>query len=85
MGTVTLRDIRRYQKTTELLLRRQPVKNLVRQIANKIAEPSAGDPFCRKPAALEALRKVAKAFVTREFKSKFMSTPHELQPKLIYI
>ena len=32
-GTVTLREIRRYQKLTELLIRRLPFKRLVREIA----------------------------------------------------
>jgi histone H3 len=32
-GTVALRDIRRYQKTTELLIRKLPFQRLVREIA----------------------------------------------------
>ncbi len=32
-GTVALREIRRYQKSTELLLRRMPFQRLVREIA----------------------------------------------------
>ncbi len=32
-GTVALRDIRRYQKSTELLLRKLPVQRLVREVA----------------------------------------------------
>ncbi len=32
-GTVALREIRRYQKTTELLLRKMPFQRLVREIA----------------------------------------------------
>ena len=33
-GTVALREIRRYQKTTDLLLRKLPFQRLVREIAN---------------------------------------------------
>jgi histone H3 len=33
-GTVALREIRRYQKTTELLLRKLPFQRLVREICN---------------------------------------------------
>ena len=33
-GTVALREIRRYQKSTELLLRKLPFQRLVREIAN---------------------------------------------------
>ena len=32
-GTVALREIRRYQKTTALLLRKQPFQRLVREVA----------------------------------------------------
>jgi histone H3 len=35
-GTVALREIRRYQKSTELLIRKLPFQRLVREIANKI-------------------------------------------------
>ena len=34
-GTVALREIRRYQKSTELLIRRAPFQRLVREIAEK--------------------------------------------------
>ena len=32
-GTVALREIRRYQKSTKLLIRKQPFQRLVREIA----------------------------------------------------
>ena len=35
-GTVALRDIRRYQKSTELLIRKLPFQRLVREIAQGI-------------------------------------------------
>ena len=35
-GTVALREIRRYQKSTELLIRKLPFKRLVREIASKL-------------------------------------------------
>ena len=34
-GTVALREIRRYQKTTELLIRKMPFQRLVREIAQE--------------------------------------------------
>ena len=34
-GTVALREIRRYQKTTELLIRKLPFQRLVREIAQE--------------------------------------------------
>ena len=37
-GTVALREIRRYQKSTELLIRKLPFQRLVRQIAQDYCE-----------------------------------------------
>ena len=34
-GTVALREIRRYQKSTELLIRKLPFQRLVREIAQE--------------------------------------------------
>ena len=34
-GTVALREIRRYQKTTELLIRKRPFQRLVREVATR--------------------------------------------------
>ncbi|KAH6936932.1 hypothetical protein HPB50_024151 [Hyalomma asiaticum] len=53
-GTVALREIRRYQKSTELLIRKLPFQRLVREIAqdmhvNLRFQTSAFLP-CRKPA-----------------------------------
>ena len=36
-GTVALREIRRYQKSTELLIRKLPFQRLVREIAQDVA------------------------------------------------
>lgn len=36
-GTVALREIRRYQKTTELLIRKLPFQRLVREISIKMS------------------------------------------------
>lgn len=38
-GTVALREIRRYQKSTELLLRKAPFQRLVREIYYDLSEP----------------------------------------------
>ena len=37
-GTVALREIRRYQKSTDLLIRKAPFQRLVREIAQEIKE-----------------------------------------------
>jgi len=50
-GTVALREIRRYQKSTELLIRKLPFQRLVREIAGNI---KSGIKF--RVAALSALQ-----------------------------
>ena len=39
-GTVALREIRRYQKSTELLIRKLPFQRLVREIAQDFKTPA---------------------------------------------
>ncbi|KAG2433552.1 hypothetical protein HYH02_012669 [Chlamydomonas schloesseri] len=59
-GTVALREIRKYQKSTELLIRRAPFQRLVREIANKGA-PGGQAEFRWRADALEALQEAAEA------------------------
>jgi histone H3 len=40
-GTIALREIRRFQKTTELLIRRAPFQRVVREIAQKFVHDVA--------------------------------------------
>ena len=61
-GTVALRDIRKYQKTTELLIRRAPFLKLVREVASK-HEP--GVRF--QQAAVTALQEAAEAYIVNVF------------------
>ena len=62
---VALREIRRYQKTTELLLPKLPFKRLVREIAHEI------HPGLRfQSGALEALQEAAEAYLVNEFEGK---------------
>ena len=42
-GTVALREIRRYQKTTELLIRTAPFVRLVREIQRGLPDPPQGN------------------------------------------
>ena len=57
-GTVALREIRRYQKSTDLLLRKLPFQRLVREIAQNI---SADLRF--QAAALAASQEASEAFL----------------------
>ena len=57
-GTVVLREIRRYQKSSELLIRRMPFQRLVREIAQ------AHNPYvCFQSGAILALQESAEAYL----------------------
>ena len=57
-GTVALREIRRYQRSSELLIRRMPFQRLVREIAH------AHNPYIRlQSGAILALQESAEAYL----------------------
>ena len=57
-GTVALREIRRYQKSSELLIRRMPFQRLVREIAQ------AHNPYVHfQSGAILALQESAEAYL----------------------
>ena len=58
-GTVALREIRRYQKSTELLLRKSPFERLVREVALIYSEKEDGMRF--QGAAVTALQEITEA------------------------
>ncbi|KAH7386680.1 histone-fold-containing protein [Phaeosphaeria sp. MPI-PUGE-AT-0046c] len=64
-GTVALREIRRYQKSTELLLLRTPFQRLVREIA-QLVTPEDG-PNRWQSQALAALQEATEAFLVNLF------------------
>ena len=61
-GTVALREIRKYQKSYELLIRKLPFQRLVREIARKI------NPELRfQSTAVLALQEAAESFLVTMF------------------
>ncbi len=62
-GTVALREIRRYQKSTELLIRKLPFARLVREISNQVAP----EPFRWRADALLALQEDVEDFLVHMF------------------
>ena len=62
-GTVALREIRRYQRNTDKLIRKLPFQRLVREIAN--AQTIAGVRW--QTSALEALQEASEAFLVERF------------------
>ena len=75
-GTVALREIRRYQKGTELLIRKAPFQRLVREIMEelplryilpKFRQYHDNEPLRIQSIALLALQEAAEAFMIRFF------------------
>jgi histone H3 len=70
-GTVALRDIRRFQKSTELLIRKMPFQRLVRDIAQKI---QAGYRF--QNSAVLAIQEAAEAYLIGLFEDTNLCAIH---------
>ncbi|UZO11710.1 Histone H3-like centromeric protein hH3v [Rhizophagus irregularis] len=58
-GTIALREIKRYQKTTNLLIRKLPFSRVVREIALEILGPRTDIGFRWQSAAILALQEDA--------------------------
>ena len=70
-GTVALREIRRYQKSTELLLRKLPFQRLVREVA---AEHKADLRF--QASAIAALQEATEAYMVSLFEDSNLCAIH---------
>ena len=64
-GTVALKEIRRYQKSTELLIRKLPFQRLVREIAadRDVVPPHMAGKIKFQSAAISALQESAEAYL----------------------
>ena len=78
LGTVALKQIRQYQKSTELLIRRLPFQRLVREIAGD--SQIITSPLCGKvrfqSAAVMALQEAAEAYLVGLFEDTNLCTIH---------
>ncbi|CAL2037955.1 unnamed protein product [Caenorhabditis brenneri] len=70
-GTVALREIRRYQKSTELLLRKLPFQRLVREIAQDFKTE-----LRFQSAAIGALQEAAEAYLVGLFEDTNLCAIH---------
>merc|ERR1712153_267689 len=70
-GTVALREIRRYQKSTELLIRKSPFQRLVREIAQDMVT----DIKFQSQAVL-ALQEAAESYIVGLFEDTNLCTIH---------
>merc|ERR1711948_10161 len=70
-GTVALREIRRYQKTTDLLLRKLPFQRLVREIAGGMS-----DGLRFQSSAVMALQEASEAYLIGLFEDTNLCAIH---------
>ena len=70
-GTVALREIRRYQKSTELLIRRAPFQRLIREIASDYKTE-----LRFQASAVEALQEAAEAYMVGLFEDTNLCAIH---------
>lgn len=71
-GTMALREIRKYQKSTELLIRKLPFQRLVREIA----QDTYGEGLRFQSAAIGALQEACEAYLTSLFEDTNMCAIH---------
>ena len=70
-GTVALREIRKYQKSTELLIRKLPFQRLVREVTHEI------NPDLRfQSTALLALQEASESFLVSMFEQVHLCAIH---------
>jgi len=72
-GTVALREIRRYQKSTELLIRKLPFQRLVREISQELG---GGIQWRFQSAAVAALQEAAEAYLVGIFEDTNLCAIH---------
>ncbi|KAF2773529.1 putative centromere protein Cse4 [Teratosphaeria nubilosa] len=74
-GTVALREIRRYQKSTDLLMAKLPFSRLVREISLNMAPISSGVTRWQSQA-IQALQEAAEAFLVHLFEDTNLCAIH---------
>ena len=70
-GTVALREIRRYQKSTELLLRKAPFQRLVREVASQYKND-----LRFQATAIAALQEATEAYMVSLFEDSNLCAIH---------
>lgn len=75
-GTVALREIRKYQKSTELLIRKAPFQRFVREIVQDNFRAFDGSALRFQSCALLALQEALEAFAVRLFEDTNLCAIH---------
>ena len=73
-GTVALREIRRYQKSTELLIRKLPFQRLVREVAKDLSVHGLYLRF--QPEAILCLQEACEAYAVHLFEDSNLCAIH---------
>ena len=73
-GTVALREIRKYQKSTELLLRKLPFQRLVREVLGEVTTSTS--PIRLQSSALLALQEASEAYMVGLFEDANLACIH---------
>ncbi len=73
-GTVALREIRKYQKSTDLLIRKLPFQRLVREIVQELSNP--GTHFRFQAFAILALQEASEAYLVSLFEDTNLCAIH---------
>lgn len=83
-GTVALREIRRYQKNTDLLIKKRPFQRLVREIAQDFKTD-----LRFQSAAVLALQEASEAYLTELFEDTNLCAIHArrvtIEPRDLYL
>ncbi|KAK8205282.1 centromeric DNA-binding histone H3-like protein cse4 [Zalaria obscura] len=74
-GTVALREIRKYQKSTDLLILKLPFSRLVREICVSMA-PAGSNIYRWQSQAIQALQEAAEAFLVHLFEDTNLCAIH---------
>ena len=75
-GTVALREIRKYQKGTELLIRKLPFSRLVREIAQDFTDTNGNSQWRFQSSAILALQEAAEAYLVGLFEDTNLCAIH---------
>lgn len=74
-GVLALREIRRFQRSTELLIHRAPFARVVREIADNLTSYRSV-PYRFQAAALDALQEAAEAYLVGLFEDTCLCAVH---------
>jgi len=74
-GTVALREIRRYQKSTDLLIRKLPFQRLVRELSDKFRRNHRAE-FRFQGNAILALQEASEQYLTGLFEDTNLCAIH---------